>query len=317
MLDQHWGDRYFNALQQHGIILDKQDMDTNVRWCDLYAFGCKMLNITPEPSNKIVKTITSTGNIYEFMNKSTIKTTHGVSPYNEGVRYIKMHPANFAIWEGPEKGMGFDPIVKQAYTIEQINKFGMNGTFFGYESKRQIPNSTETAPIWAHAGILATEDEILCEHASHAAPWNPVSTWYPQRSLIAYIDGTFGIELIKNVSEISKPYFWAIGGIGLYPIFNPAEEGFVGIQADVLRMTDHTSIGVTHDGYIILARHYQFERQECIQHMRDLGCVLIIGLDGGGSTQYRIPDGNGGVFQRPSSGASMRPVPSMILASDL
>ncbi|HBB28155.1 MAG TPA: hypothetical protein DC000_02710 [Clostridiales bacterium] len=256
--------------------------------------------------NRVIEKSDGKGITYEFEKKSNIKTTYGVSEKNEAVRFIKMHPYNMAIWEGAV--INNDVVCKQANVITNIG-YGVNGIFFG-AGKRNINGKDKS--IWAHAGIFAVENKVLCEYSCHAAPWEPKNNWFPQRCLVYYKDNSFDIVLATNVKEITKPYYWIVSGIGLYPTYDPASEGFVGANTGALRFTDHTSIGVTSDGFIMLARSYQCDRKDTIKHMRDLGCILAIGLDGGGSTQYRVPG-----LQRPSSSSNMRLVPSMILATDL
>jgi hypothetical protein len=318
----HWGNDYYDALVKSGMQLDPQNMEDQVTWAELYAFTCKLKGIQVTPSgivtpvpptpviqtNSIFETKSNKGIIYEFKNKSNIKSTYGTDPNNESVRFIKIHPDNFAIWEAESANNPENILHKKAFNIEQVNGYGMNAIFFGTGSA--IINGKKTT-IWAHDGIFGVENKVLCDHACHAKPWNDPKTWYPQSCIIYYKDGTFGIEVVKNIKEITKPYFWVLSGIGLTN-WNPAREGFIGAMTGPLRFTDHTSIGITEDNYIILARSYQCNRIDTIQHMKKLGCKMAVGLDGGGSTQYRVPGA-----QRPSSSSSMRLVPSMVFARDL
>lgn len=312
-------EKYFKALTKHGIKLEKHDFNERPTWGELYKFGTKLLNINIEEDepNCIIENNIDKGTIYEFKHKSDIKSTYGISPFNDGVRYIKVHPKNLGLWEAPELGMGFDKSIKNAYTIHDINRCGINGTFFGYENNRKRPDGDGKSPIWVHNAILGVQGKVLSSNASHAPAWFPQDKWYPQGVFVYYTDETFEIIKVKTIHEITKPYYFAIGGIELYPNYEPDKEGFKGIYSDVLRNTIHTSMGLTSDGMIIFARSYYFTRHETIQQLKDLGCILILGLDSGGSNQFRHPNDNGLYLERPSNPKNMRPVTSMLIATDL
>ena len=224
------------------------------------------------------------GFLYNMVNKSTEKSTYGQSSKFEGkVRYIEMHPNNFGI-------------IKAMANIEDTGFAGMNGTFFWYIDDAK----TDTYPT----SILKVKNKVLREQANHLP--------YPQGVFCYYQDGTFGIEQVKNARDLSKPVWWAIGGTeyvrNSLVTYNMTSEGFIGKFADVHRRTEQTSIGFTKEGKILLVRHWDSDRAECAIHMREMGCVYALGLDGGGSTQYTTPT---------EKRLSSRKVDHLLVATDL
>ena len=224
------------------------------------------------------------GFMYNMVNKSTEKSTCGQSSKFSGkVRYIEIHPNNLGI-------------IKAKATIEKTGFSGMNGTFFWYTDE-------------AHSGtyptsILKVKNKVLREQANHLP--------YPQGVLCYYQDNTFGVEQVKNARDISKPVWWAIGGLEYvrYSMvtYNSTSEGFIGTYADVHRRTTQASIGLTSEGKILLVRHWDSDRAECAIHMKEMGCVYALGLDGGGSTQYATPS---------EKRLSTREVDHLLVATDL
>lgn len=70
------------------------------------------------------------------------------------------------------------------------------------------------------------------------------SCHYPRPESVLYkIPG--GAVRIARVSSAAAlgGVVWAVGGMGLLDLYNPAAEGFVGAYADVLRKTNHTVLG--------------------------------------------------------------------------
>lgn len=86
--------------------------------------------------------------------------------------------------------------------------------------------------------ILINKGTPVCSAACHAWLKKPESVLYCLK------DGTFGIKRCLSASELPINIKWAIGGMGLLDLYSPATEGFSGAYADVLRLTDHTMIGV-------------------------------------------------------------------------
>ena len=191
------------------------------------------------------------------------------------LRYIKLRPENLGIVVGDAR-------------IMDLEYPGVNGTFFWYDAdSNKYPTS-----------ILKIKDKILHHQANHYPD--------PQSILCYYQDGSLGIEIVQNASELKKPVWWAIGGVGLY---DKDAEGFTGAFSDVWRKTNHMSIGYDTEGYIYLVRSYNVERMQTVEHMKKLGCVGYIGLDSGVSCQIQTDE-----WQRPSKNSMCRKVNTLIVA---
>ena len=202
---------------------------------------------------------------------------YGQSEQNGNIRYIDASPLNIMFGIGDT-------------TVKETGKYGSNGTF-----------------SWGKAvnGIMKFGDIILGGFSSRY--WSPDGKHYPQSVLCYYRDGTFGVEKIKTASEISKPVWWAVGGVGLISQygFNPDSEGFKRVwsleeekfidYSDVLRFTDHMSIGVDHKDRVFLIRSWQVYRKTTIEHGKLLNLKYMIGMDSGKSTQMVTPE-----WSRPS-----------------
>lgn len=220
------------------------------------------------------------GTIHSFNNKSNVRTTYGQSDlYNGKIRYIKLHPDNFGI-------------VINDTTTDRIGYTGVNGSFFNPNTRK--PTS-----------ILEANNTVYCAFGNDGV--------YKQGTLISHKDDTFSLTKIKTVSEIDNVNY-AIGGIELVRdgkiTYDRNADNFAPPYNDVHRTTTQTSIGYTYDGYILLVRHWYSNRLETANHMKDLGCKYAIGLDGGGSTQYVVPDEN-------QTRTSTRKVPVHFIATDL
>jgi hypothetical protein len=224
------------------------------------------------------------GYLYTMTNDTDVKSTYGQSNlYNGKIRYIKVHPNNFGIIDADA-------------TVDKTNYSGINGTFFWYDSDGSLyPTS-----------ILKIKNKVFRNEANHLPS--------PQGVLCYYQDGTFGVEQLKYATYLSKPVWWAIGGIEYVRdgsiTYDKYAEGFTGAYADVHRTTNHSSIGITNDNNILLVRHWSSDRDECAEHMKALGCKYAVGLDGGGSTQYVVPD-------KSQSRYSIRKVANQFVATDL
>lgn len=98
------------------------------------------------------------------------------------------------------------------------------------------------------------------------------------------------VERINNINEASIPPLFAVGGVGLYPDYDPKVEQ---VPADILRTTHHTAIAFKGDiAYLIITK------KECSMNIfRTQVCKLnidgAVALDGGGSTQMLWKDNKG------------------------
>ena len=240
------------------------------------------------------------GNVIHYIVGDTPKNSYyGQSEQSGNIRYIDASPLNIMFGIGDT-------------TVKETGKYGSNGTF-----------------SWGKAvnGIMKFGDEVLGERSSRY--WSPDGKHYPQSVLCYYRDGTFGVEKIKTASEISKPIWWAVGGIGLISQYgyNPDSEGFKKVwsleeekfidYSDVLRFTDHMSIGVDYKDRVFLIRSWQVYRKTTIEHGKLLNLKYMVGLDSGGSTQMVTPE-----WSRPSDNyekyvSPTRKVYNKILVKDL
>lgn len=191
----------------------------------------------------------------------------------EDLRYIKTKPENIELLIGNHRIFDYD-------------RPGVNGSFFWYNTNGDLYST----------GILAVGNKVYRDYSNHYPE--------PQSVLCYYYDDTLGIEKVKHISEISKGYKWCIGGVGLYEEYC---EGFTGPYADIWRKANHMTIGYDSEGYIYLVRSYNVKRIQTVTHMKKLGCVAYMGLDGGGSVQMQTPDWN-----RPSNPVDCRPVHCLI-----
>lgn len=259
---------YDNGYGNH-VVIAYFDVDF-----DSYEGEAPVFN-EPEPSvpeeikldenNDLSKTwLNSVSNYMHHMkNQSNEDTTYGqTEDFDGNVRYIKMHPNNLGIVTAP-------------VTTDKIGLAGVNGTFFWKNDDGWLyPTS-----------ILKLKNSIIQGNANHLP--------YPQGVFCYYQDGTFGIEQLKSINDLSKPVWWAIGGIEYVRdnmvTYNRTAEGFIG-KFDVYESQTHTSMGLTKEGKILLTRHWESTRADCAVQLREMGCVYALGLDGGGSTQYITPD---------------------------
>jgi len=86
--------------------------------------------------------------------------------------------------------------------------------------------------------ILVNRNEILQEYACHYwADGKPESVMYQSE------DGSFGIRRVMSIAQLPSKILWAVGGMGLMQNFDPIAEGFVGINAGVLRTCGHNILG--------------------------------------------------------------------------
>lgn len=71
-----------------------------------------------------------------------------------------------------------------------------------------------------------------------------MSCHYPTPESVLYktLDGAVRIARVSSVSALGN-VVWAVGGLGLLDLYNPAAEGFTRAFSDVLRKTNHTVLG--------------------------------------------------------------------------
>ena len=86
--------------------------------------------------------------------------------------------------------------------------------------------------------ILINKGQTIYGASCHAHINKPESVLYRLNN------GQFGIKRCMSTSTLPSGIRWAVGGMGLLDMYNPAAEGFTGAYSDVLRNTNHTILGV-------------------------------------------------------------------------
>lgn len=152
-------------------------------------------------------------------------------------------------------------------TLRQVGAYGINGTFFD-TTKPELAEST-----W---GIAVNKGKPIGPN-SDKNHWNKSI----KRATIIYGEGKLTVERINNISEVNRKIDWAIGGVGLYPSFDPRTEQ---VPQDILRYTNHTGIAFKDkDIYLIVSEPCTMcSFKEKILKLNVDGAIA---LDGGGSTQ--------------------------------
>lgn len=153
-------------------------------------------------------------------------------------------------------------------TLRQVGAWGINGTFFD-TSKPELAEST-----W---GIAVNKGKPIGPNADR-------NHWKKniKRATMIYGDGRVTVEYANNLTDIKRDKIdWAIGGVGLYPAYDPNYEQ---VPKDILRHTTHTGIAFKSK------KIYLIVSEPCSMAVfRDkvnaLGIDGAIALDGGSSTQ--------------------------------
>lgn len=166
--------------------------------------------------------------------------------------------------------------------------------------KISLPNFVTPGFItWANGkslpiSILASEGKIICNRQPHIGPNNQK---YPAGTLIVYKDGTVAVKSITSLDNEKDVYF-AVGGCSILPAIKMKEEGFcirkcwdnvVRDFSDIGRTTSRPVIGYNPTtNKIIIAVREGSNIARGRQTLLNLGCVMGITLDGGGSTVLRV-----------------------------
>lgn len=152
-------------------------------------------------------------------------------------------------------------------TLREVGAHGINGTFFDTKNP-ELASST-----W---GIAINKSKPI-------GPNSDKNHWDKsiKRATIIYGEGKLTVERINNISEVKRKVDWAIGGVGLYPSFDPRTEQ---VPQDILRYTNHSGIAFKNNIiYLIVSEPcsmYSFKEK-----ILKLNVDGAIALDGGGSTQ--------------------------------
>lgn len=154
-------------------------------------------------------------------------------------------------------------------TLRQVGAYGINGTFFD-TSKPGLKEST-----W---GIAVNNGKPIGPNADK-------NHWKKniKRATMIYGDGRVTVEYANNLSDIRRDKIdWAIGGVGLYPSYNPNYEQ---VPKDILRCTEHTGIAFKGDVIFLVVTDKPCTMGNFRAKICNLDIDGAIALDGGGSTQ--------------------------------
>ena len=127
----------------------------------------------------------------------------------------------------------------------------------------------------APCSILVADGKAVHEVACHY--WDEKK---PESVLYRLNSGVFGAKRVTSVRELPDGVKWAIGGMGLLGLYQPAAEGFSGRFADVLRKTAHTFAGVK-NGMIYLGYVQNMTALQVNNYVKKLGLEMAVMLDGG------------------------------------
>lgn len=153
--------------------------------------------------------------------------------------------------------------------LAQIGANGINGTFF------DMRNPSSPNACW---GVAINKGKPIGGNAMINHP-NP----HIKRATVIYGENRISTEYVNNINEVERKVDWAIGGVGLYPVYDPRYER---VPKDILRTCRHTGLAFSGDTVYLIAcsRYmslYQF-KQAILQTLKVDGAIA---LDGGGSTQ--------------------------------
>lgn len=157
-------------------------------------------------------------------------------------------------------------------TLREVGAYGINGTFFDTK-KPELSAST-----W---GIAINNNSPIGENAGINHPNKSI-----KRATMIYGDRRLTVEYANSIKDIKRNFInWAIGGVGLYPAYDPAYEK---VPKDILRDTTHTGMAFRKTGNsytVLLIVSGTCTMGSFRQKIIDLGIDGAIALDGGGSTQ--------------------------------
>lgn len=154
-------------------------------------------------------------------------------------------------------------------TLRQVGAYGINGTFFD-TAKPELAEST-----W---GIAVNKGKPIGPNADK-------NHWKKniKRATMIYGDGKVTVEYANSLNDIKRDKIdWAIGGVGLYPSYNPNYEQ---VPKDILRCTEHTGIAFKGDVIFLVVTDKPCTMGDFRAKICNLDIDGAIALDGGGSTQ--------------------------------
>lgn len=158
---------------------------------------------------------------------------------------------------------------------KDILVFDPNSSVKPYENS--ISGSFTWKPSDLPCSILVNNGKDIFSYACHAPSMDK-----PEGVIARYTDGVFWMGRCKSTADIPnrKNVDWAVGGLTLGKLYSPVSEGFSGRNADVLRKTNHTILGIKNNMcYLVyVANMNGGEIQEFVNKMQFNMALL---LDGG------------------------------------
>ena len=151
--------------------------------------------------------------------------------------------------------------------------------------------------------ILVAGGKVINNSSAHA--W----LGYPDSCLIYYKDGSFALKHLLAIPAAELPKVqWAISGVGLLDMYNPAAEGYARFSkdgkiydySDVLRRTNHTVIGVK-DGLAYGLYLANMTGAEVNAYCKKRGLQYALMLDGGHVAAVNCTAGQINVSQKQSN----------------
>ena len=91
--------------------------------------------------------------------------------------------------------------------------------------------------------ILIANGRVINNSSAHA--W----LGYPDSCLIYYKDGTFAVKRLLAIPNAELPQVqWAISGVGLLDLYNPAAEGYTRFSKNG-KTYDYSDVSAAHESY--------------------------------------------------------------------
>lgn len=159
-------------------------------------------------------------------------------------------------------------------TLRQVGAYGINGTFF------DMAHPERPESCW---GIAINRGKPLGPNATKNY-WDGT-----RRATLIYGERRLSVERIANIDEVKRKVDWAIGGVGLFPSYDPILEK---VTADILHMTGHSFIGFK-GGIVYLMAVQLASMAKILGVVKRLGLEGAVLLDGGESTQLLWKNGIG------------------------
>lgn len=218
-----------------------------------------------ENAEKLVKELELKGyNPFIIETETKIKEKP-LSEYYEkfGLKVIETNPDNVYVATLP------------GVTLRQFGIYGINGTW------QNTAEAHLSRSIW---GLVANKNGAIGANSYQNSPYG-----YKRGTIIYYQDGEIEVKRINNISEITKPIYWAIGGGSLIPDIIEEESH----AEDIFRYTNHTGIGYKGDRVFLIVTDGYCTMDEFRDRVLKLKLDAAIFLDGGGSTQMNYVGGKG------------------------